>query len=61
MIFTDAAGNIFSYSVKETEVLAPTDIEGMVSGDWDLTMFTCTIGGKSRVTVRCERLEAPKE
>ena len=61
VFFKDAAGNIFSYAVKETEVLAPTDIEGMVSGDWDLTMFTCTIGGKSRVTVRCERLEAPEE
>ena len=61
VIFKDAAGNVFSYAVKETEVLAPTDIEGMVSGDWDLTMFTCTIGGKSRVTVRCERLEAPEE
>ena len=47
--------------MKETEVLAPTDIEGMESGDWDLTMFTCTIGGKSRVTVRCDRLEAPEE
>ena len=21
--------------------------------DWDLTLFTCTIGGATRVTVRC--------
>jgi sortase A len=27
------------------------------SGDWDLTLFTCTIGGVSRVTVRCQKAE----
>jgi sortase A len=25
----------------------------MESGDWDLTLFTCTTGGQSRITVRC--------
>ena len=29
------------------------DVEAMESGDWALTLFTCTIGGKTRVTVRC--------
>lgn len=53
--FTDTDGNRFSYQVKETEVLAPSASEEMVSGDWDLTLFTCTIGGLSRVTVRCSR------
>ena len=52
--FTDSDGNIFSYSVAEMETLDPYDIEDMRSGDWDLTLFTCTVGGQSRVTVRCE-------
>ena len=26
----------------------------LLSGDWDLTLFTCTLGGKSRVVVRCK-------
>jgi hypothetical protein len=25
----------------------------MTDGEYDLTLFTCTYGGKSRVTVRC--------
>ena len=25
----------------------------MTSGDWDLTLFTCTYGGQERYTVRC--------
>lgn len=52
--FTDAEGNIFSYSVSETETLDGYDIEGMQTGDWDLTLFTCTPGGQIRVAVRCQ-------
>lgn len=53
--FTDMDGNVFVYEVAEVEVLQPTAIEEMQSGDWDLTLFTCTVGGQSRVTVRCKR------
>ena len=52
--FTDSDGNIFSYSVAEIETLNPYAVENMRSGDWNLTLFTCTLGGQSRVTVRCE-------
>jgi sortase A len=51
--FTDADGNVFFYEVMETEILAPTAIEEMTDSGWDLSLFTCTIGGKTRVTVRC--------
>lgn len=52
--FTDVDGNVFRYQVVEMETLSPYAIEEMTSGDWDLTLFTCTIGGQTRVTVRCE-------
>lgn len=55
--FVDMAGNEFVYRVVETEILQPTAIEEMQSGDWDLTLFTCTIGGRTRVTVRCEKVQ----
>ena len=42
--FTDVDGNVFSCSVVETEILEKTDVEELESGDWDLTLFTCTIG-----------------
>ena len=51
--FTDAAGNVFVYSVSLLETLAPTAVTEMQSGGWDLTLFTCTYGGANRVTVRC--------
>ena len=30
------------------------DVEGMLSGDWPLSLYTCTFGGQSRLTVRCD-------
>ena len=57
---TDMDGNVFTYEMAELEILQPTDIEGMDSGEWDLTLFTCTIGGSSRVTARFERVENNK-
>ena len=54
VIFTDMDGNAFHYKVMEIETLDPYAIEDMTAGDWDLTLFTCTLGGATRVTVRCE-------
>ena len=53
--FTDVDGNQFTYAVFLIEDLPGTAIEEMQSEEWDLTLFTCTLGGRSRVTVRCER------
>lgn len=53
VIFVDMDGNVFSYAVTTLETLNPTEVEEMISGDWDLSLFTCTIGGRARVTVRC--------
>jgi sortase A len=55
--FTDMDGVVNRYQVEEVDVLNPTDIEEMTAGEYDLTLFTCTYGGKSRVTVRCLRVE----
>lgn len=51
--FTDVDGNLFTYEMTQRETLMPTAFEDMIGGDWDLTLFTCTVGGESRVTVRC--------
>ena len=53
VMFTDMDGNLFTYQVAELETLPPQATEEMENGDWDLTLFTCTVGGQSRVTVRC--------
>ena len=55
--FTDMDGNVFTYKMVERETLLPKSIDAMESGDWDLTLFTCTVGGQSRVTIRFELVE----
>ncbi len=55
--FTDVDGNVFKYRVLDVETLGSKAVGDMLSGDWDLTLFTCTLGGEYRVTVRCERVE----
>lgn len=54
--FTDLDGNVFRYQVAELETLSPYAVEEMTASGWDLTLFTCTVGGQYRVAVRCERV-----
>lgn len=56
IIFSDADGNLFFYEVVSVEELRPTAVEEMKSADYDLSLFTCTVGGRARVTVRCMRV-----
>lgn len=53
VLLTDMDGNEFCYAVSGLEVIDGNDVETMESGDWDLTLFTCTYGGQSRIAVRC--------
>lgn len=55
IIFTDADGNHYSYQVMEQETVEPMEIDRMCTGDWDLTLFTCTYGGQTRLALRCGR------
>lgn len=53
--FTAADGTVHTYEVIQLEEISGRDIEAMDLGsdeNWDLTLFTCTLGGQSRVTVR---------
>lgn len=51
--FTDLDGVVMDYRVVEVDTLNPTDVEEMTDSGYALTLFTCTYGGRSRVTVRC--------
>lgn len=55
VIFTDMDGITTAYRVVARDVLAPTAVEEMTAGDFDLTLFTCTYGGENRVTVYCDK------
>ena len=54
--FTDMDSNLFSYKVTNIEMLRATDVDKMIDGKSDLTLFTCDYTGTKRVTVRCDRV-----
>ena len=55
--FTDAEGNVFRYAVSSIDTVGPNDVERMIYGDWDLTLFTCNTNGQTRCAVRCDRIQ----
>lgn len=56
VIFTDASGTDHYYKVVLLETLPATAAEEMITSGFDLSLYTCTPGGASRVTVRCSAI-----
>jgi sortase A len=57
VIFTDMDGIVTVYEVVAQDILDPYAVEEMTAGEFDLTLFTCTYGGKSRVSVYCDQVD----
>lgn len=55
-VLTDIDGNVFTYKLFEQEILQPEDVEQLNSGEWDLTLFTCTFDGIQRRVFRFEKV-----
>ena len=56
--FTNVNGEVIHYVVVNRETVQPTAVEEMIDNTiagWDLTLFTCNLGGQTRCAVRCER------
>lgn len=59
IIFTNCLGEKFYYTVSYTEYIDGYGVEQMSENNstWDMTLFTCTLNGQSRVTVRAKLTE----
>ena len=53
--FTDMDGVITRYKVVAKDIVDPTAVEEITDGTYDLTLFTCTYSGASRITVYCDK------
>lgn len=54
VLFKSMNGVVFSYEVAATEIVSPFAVADVTSGEWDLTLFTCTLGGRTRLVIRCD-------
>ena len=56
VLFTDISGTVYYYEVVLLETLSANAAEEMITSGFDLSLYTCTPGGSSRVTVRCNAI-----
>lgn len=50
-------GATYVYQVDAKEIVNPYAVEDVTSGEWPLTLFTCTPGGRTRRVIRCDLVE----
>lgn len=55
--FTDMDGKVWQYEAVSTETLKPSDGKILTSGEYPLTLYSCTYDGQSRVVLRCTYLQ----
>ncbi|MGN1008377.1 MAG: sortase [Butyricicoccus sp.] len=54
--FTDMANIVNDYAVVKTDVLKPNEVDAVQNSGYDLVLYTCTLGGATRVVVFCDRV-----
>lgn len=58
--FTSVNGQVYHYQVSNRESVLPSHVEDMIAhveNEWDMTLFTCNTGGRTRCAVRCVRMQ----
>ena len=53
--FTDMEGIVNTYAIEKIETLNPNEVDAVQNSGYDLVLYTCTKGGRTRVTVFCNR------
>lgn len=56
VLFTDMDGIVNTYAVEKLDTVDPYDVDAVLNSGYDLVLYTCTIGGGTRVTVFCSRI-----
>ena len=57
VVFTDVSGTVHYYEVVILETLPKNATKEMITSGFDLSLYTCTLDGDSRVTVRCNAVQ----
>lgn len=56
--FTDMAGGTIDYTVANVKIVDPRNVYEVINSAYDLVLYTCTTGGRTRVIVECSRYQA---
>lgn len=53
VILSRMDGTVYTYESFAVVELEPDQVDEMLTGEWDLTLFTCNYAGNKRIAVRC--------
>ena len=56
IIFTDMDGIENRYTLQVLDTLAPDAVDAVQNSGYDLVLYTCTLGGATRVVAFCDRV-----
>jgi len=56
IVFTQINGVKNKYTLSRLEILAPDAVEEVLNSGYDLVLYTCTLGGATRVVAFCDRV-----
>lgn len=56
--FEDMNGRVYAYTVSQLTTVQPEDVAAVQYSGYDLVLYTCTPGGRSRTAVYCSKAEA---
>lgn len=56
VIFTDALGGVYSYTVEKLDTVAGDNVDAVQNSGHDLVLYTCTLSGTERTAVYCNRV-----
>ena len=56
--FEDMNGRVYAYTVSQLTTVQPEDVAAVQYSGYDLVLYTCTPGGRSRTAVFCSKAES---
>ncbi len=57
VVFTDVNGKVYSYAVQKLDTVSAEDVDAVQNSGYDLVLYTCTLSGKERTSVFCNRTD----
>ena len=56
--FEDMNGRVYAYTVSQLTTVQPEEVAAVQYSGYDLVLYTCTPGGRSRTAVYCSKVES---
>lgn len=56
IIITNMDGTKYTFSINNIKIISAADFDAFQTGEWDMALFTCTVGAINRIVLFCQRI-----